>query len=39
MTWFLMLFAKHYLILRRTDKKSVFYDLNGKKWSAFQRSK
>lgn len=37
MTWFLRLFTRRYLILRRTDKKSVFYDLNGNKWGAFQK--
>ena len=26
-----------FLVLKRTDKKSVFYDLNGKRWSAFER--
>lgn len=31
--------TNEYLVLKRTDKKSVFFDLNGKKWSAFQRSK
>lgn len=36
---FLLLLSKKYLILKRTDKKSVFFDLNGKKWSAFQRDK
>lgn len=37
MKWFLRLFTRRYLILKRTNKKSVFYDLNGKKWSAFER--
>ncbi|MBQ7660186.1 MAG: hypothetical protein IJS26_05590 [Alphaproteobacteria bacterium] len=31
--------TNEYLVLKRTDKKSVFYDLHGKKWSAFERSK
>lgn len=39
MRFLLKLLSRKYLILKRTDKKSVFFDLRGKKWSAFQRSK
>ena len=39
MKWFLRLFSKRYLILKRTDSASVFYDFDGRKWSAFERKK
>lgn len=37
MKWILkFIFGKH-LILLKTDKKTVFFDINGNKWGAFKR--